>query len=417
MTLPELKTEIQKYQYLEDDKIIDVALASVIATRLQIGDPLWMIIVGPSSSGKTQILRPLTIANKGFMHAVDDLTENTFLSAVKIKEGGDASFLTRVGPLGMLAISDLTGIFSKPAEAKGAILGQLRMIYDGEMTKHTGMSAVPIHWKGHIGLLAGSTPALYQAFSEMASMGERFMYYRMKKYDEHKAGRLALDRTKASTKLNEELAYLYESYVKDVVVSTKVIGELSDATKERIIEAAIVAERIRVTARFDWKGEQMVSIPVPAMPMRTALQLSTLMKALVIMNGAEREEDIQTIEWCAWSLANDERRACLIILGAVPEGVYMNTSTLGDKTGLPTGTVRTILQTLSAVGVVERNGDGDGLMWRISNEEYRLFIKRVEHITQDIGAEYRQVSSEESTEHNQALDYELEHGFTPSQKD
>lgn len=416
MTLDELKKEIGRYQYLEDDRFIDACLAAVIATRLKIGDPLWLVLVGPSSSGKTQVLRPLAMTDSGFMHSIDDLTENTFLSAMKTKTG-EMSLLSRIGAQGMLVISDLTGIFSKQAEARGAILGQLRMIYDGEMTKHAGTSTTPISWKGHLGLIAGSTPALYRKFAETASMGERFMYYRLKDYDKKKAGMRAMKREGGGDKTNLMLRDLYTAYLKEIIGSTVAVPVISEKNQERIVDAAIFAENIRVSAEFDWKGEEMISIPVPAMPMRTALQLSTMMKAFILMNGAEREEDMQTIEWCAWSLANDERRKCLNILSGIPEGSYMNTSTIGDRAALPTGTARTILQTLNAVGVVERTADTNGLMWRISSQGYRDFVKRVEGLKEEKAIDMRGITTEERHDHDQSLNYQLEHGFISSQKD
>jgi ABC-type polar amino acid transport system ATPase subunit len=74
MKLEDLKKEIEKYQYFEDTTIIDVSLAAILATRLKIGDPVWMIIIGPSSGGKSQILRPLSLTDPKFLHRVDDLT-------------------------------------------------------------------------------------------------------------------------------------------------------------------------------------------------------------------------------------------------------------------------------------------------------------------------------------------------------
>jgi hypothetical protein len=99
MTLEELKTEIKTYQYFEDTDIIDVALASIISTRLKLGNPIWLIIIGASSGGKSQILRPLALTDAKFMHRVDDLTENTFLSGIS---GDDSSLLKRIGKNGMI---------------------------------------------------------------------------------------------------------------------------------------------------------------------------------------------------------------------------------------------------------------------------------------------------------------------------
>ncbi len=151
---------------------------------MKIGDPIWLILIGPSSSGKSQVLRPLSLTDNKFLHRVDDLTENTFLSAMA---GADKSLLTKIGKHGMIVISDLTVLFSKSSEARSTILSQFRMIYDGEMTKHAGNLPEPLKWEGYVGILAGSTPSIYVNFEEVADMGERFIYYRMKPFNAVKA--------------------------------------------------------------------------------------------------------------------------------------------------------------------------------------------------------------------------------------
>ena len=136
MNLIDLKKQIQEYQYFEDTDIIDISLATILANRLQLGDAIWLIIIGPSSGGKSQILRPLALTDTKYLHRVDDLTENTLLSGMNLGKGnGQPSLLHRIGDKGMLVISDLTVLFSKSAESRGTILSQFRMLYDGEMTK------------------------------------------------------------------------------------------------------------------------------------------------------------------------------------------------------------------------------------------------------------------------------------------
>src|SRR3990167_8932278 len=154
MKLSDLKQQMKEILYLEDTGVIDMTLAATIATRLQLGNPVWLIIIGVSSSGKSQIIRPL--AGDKFIHRIDDLTENTLISGMNSKEN---SLLLQIGPVGMLLISDLTALFSKNQESRDAILGQLRLVYDGELTKSFG-NQKPVTWKGSLGVVAGSTPSI-----------------------------------------------------------------------------------------------------------------------------------------------------------------------------------------------------------------------------------------------------------------
>lgn len=399
MKLQDLKQELQKYQYLEDTDIIDVSLASIIATRLKLGDPVWLIIIGPSSGGKSQILRPLALTDPKFMHRVDDVTENTFLSGAKATGGQQISLLNRIGPHGMMVISDMTVIFSKSPESRATILSQFRMIYDGEMIKFSGTSDKAISWKGYLGIIAGSTPSIYTHFEEVADMGERFIYYRMKDYDAEKATKLSMERKMNGKELDGNLSDMYMEYLKEVIIGTEGKSmELSETVKNRIIQIAMLAERIRTPVHLDWQ-RVMDKLPVSAMPMRVALQLSSIAKGLMIMRGEElSEKDIEIIEWCGYSLANEEKRTCLRVLAEAPHKAGMTTSTIADRIGLSTDITRVIMQNLSATGVIQRSGSGDALTWYIKTKEDLDIIRRIEGVKELEYILNRIVSKEEKEE-------------------
>ena len=410
MKLTELKTEIQKYQYMEDTQLIDVSLASIIATRLKIGNPVWLIIIGASSGGKSQMLRPLALTDEKFIHRIDDLTENTFLSGIKSKEG-EVSLLNRIGSRGIIVISDLTVLFSKQAESRAVILSQFRMVYDGEMTKFSGNSSKPISWKGSLGVLAGSTPSIYQHFEEVADMGERFIYYRMKEFDPYKATHLALTRKSFGKDLDDKLSSLYEQYIKEVVKSYDDEDiELSEEVNNRIIEVSMFAEKVRTVAHKDRWKDTIDRKPTPAMPMRVALQLVSIAKALAIIQKHETgkntltEQNLSILDWCGYSLANEEKRHVLKVIASVAFDKTTTTSTIADIVGLSTSVIGTVLQNLSAVGVLTRTGDGSNLYWAFKNEKDYNIVRRIEHITDIVALENRQTLVEEDVKQESMMD-------------
>lgn len=410
MKLSDLKKEVQKYQYLEDTSIIDISLASIIANRMKLGDPVWLIIIGASSGGKSQILRPLALTDTKFIHRIDDLTENTFLSGSN-KKGGEVSLLKRIGSQGILVVSDFTVIMSKSAESRATILSQLRMLYDGEMTKHSGNNDKPLHWQGYLGMLAGSTPSIYGHFEEVADMGERFIYFRMKEIDSLKATKLALGRKIFGKELDEILSALYGDYVKDVVLGVNPDDVvLPKEVQERIIEVSAFAERVRTVAHKDWRGELIDRIPTAAMPMRVALQLTSIVKGLGAIKLKEtgkcefNDRDMSMVDWLGYSLANEEKRACLKVVASVPFEIAITTSNIADRVGLDTKVVRIILQNLSAVGVLERNGLGESLSWRFKDEKDHGIVRRIEHITEDLEVGQRTLTNEEDKEIEESLD-------------
>lgn len=361
MTLDEIKVEVGKYVYMENTSMIDASLACVIANRMNFGNPVWLVIVGASSGGKSQLLKPVALSDSKYMHRVDDITESTFLSGAKVGKDKEASLLLRIGSSGMIVISDLTVLFSRNVESRNATLSQLRMIYDGEMNKVVGNSEKALHWKGHIGIVAGSTPTIYRHMEEVADMGERFMYWRMHDYDERAATKMAMNRTRHGSDLDTHIGTLYGDYVRDIVKSgMKPI--LSDAEMEQIIDIAILAEKMRTVVRADRYSKQVEHIPTTAFPMRTALQLKHIGEALSMMYGGTiGERGMQILRWMGWSLANEEKRRCLTLL--VGQTMAIPTKEVADAIGLDTSVTRQILQSMSSVGLLRRSGTGDGLTW------------------------------------------------------
>lgn len=413
MTFHELQKQVGEYVYTEDNGMALIAIASMISTRMKYSDPVWVLLIGPSSSGKSQILRPLALTDEKFIHRIDDLTENTFLSGMKPKKGDpEISLLKKIGPRGQIVISDFTVIFSKGAEAKNAILGQFRMVYDGEMIKYSGAKNDAITWRGSLGILAGSTPSIYTHFEEVADMGERFIYYRMKDYNIEKATRISLQRKIYGRELDEKLAELYAEYIKSIIekVSKVEVPEISQEVTERIIKVSMFSAVLRTPTHYDKFAKMVDKVPTSEMPMRVALQLSSLVKSIMCIKYHDTgtwdltEEDISYVEWCAYSLANEERRACLKILAGLPQGEYAFTQAVADIVGLNTAVVAMNLQHLAAVGIVDRSGDGGGLKWKIRNHEYKALIRKHEGIDVDSGVLHRDLSDEDGESAQASLD-------------
>lgn len=381
MTLAELHSRIREYLYLPDTGALDMALAASVATRLKLGTPIWLILIGASSSGKSQMIRPFSYKSD-FVHRVDDLTEATFISGVKTSE---TSLLLQIGSHGIIAISDLTTLFSKSPESRDAILGQLRLIYDGEYTKYFG-NQKPVSWKGELGVIAGSTPSIYRHFEYVADMGERFIYYRLKDIKPEPAARKAMSNTIYGKELDEKIGEIYLEYLKGIVSVSRETPILSPEIKERILAASIFAAQMRTPVHVDAKTGNVDRIPFPEMPMRIALQFNSLAKGYMVIREHEKsviqEEDIKNIEWSAYSLANEERRACLRTICEHELEEQITTQNIANLIGLDTAVVRVHLQILSAIGIVNRIAKANGeLSWSMKNVSQYSFIRNIEGIS------------------------------------
>jgi len=260
MNLEHLHAEVGKLLYIEDNGIIDVILASIVANSLKLGDPVWLTLIGPSSGGKSQIIRPISQANTSLIHRLDDLTPNTFISG---SLGIEKSFLGRMGNHGIISMDDLTVLFSKNAEARGEILSQFRMIYDGRFSKSSGSRADDMLWpidksRGYVGIISGSTPSIYRFLAEVADMGERFINYRMKPTDMHKMADFINANTISSESLDKSLAELYKEFITTLLHEPDVrqYAPLSPEVKDIITSIAEYATLLRTPVHIDERRDR-----------------------------------------------------------------------------------------------------------------------------------------------------------------
>jgi len=80
-----LAQQFQHYLHLPDPSTLYALMGAVAGNMLKMNDPLWLMLVGASGSGKTTMLKSLR--KVAGMHLLGDLdTKAAFLSGVKKKE-------------------------------------------------------------------------------------------------------------------------------------------------------------------------------------------------------------------------------------------------------------------------------------------------------------------------------------------
>jgi hypothetical protein len=376
MTLDTLHDEIGKLLYIEDRGMIDVILASIVANSLKLGDPVWLTLIGPSSGGKSQIIRPISQARPQLIHRLDDLTPNTFISG---SLGIEHSFLGRMGNHGIISMDDLTVLFSKNAEARGEILSQFRMIYDGRFSKSSGNRKEDMLWpvdksRGYVGIISGSTPSIYRFLAEVADMGERFINYRMKPTDMHKMADFINANTISSESLDKSLEVLYTEFLTKVI-QDPLVGRhtiLSQEVKDVISHMAEYATLLRTPVHIDERLGLVDEFPETEGPGRIMKQLTYLAQGLQIINqGPLTPQLIHTLEWTAWSLANDKRRAYLkAIVQLNRQSQKITARNISAITGLHRDVVKKGLDHFQALHIISLTEDDAG--------EYEWFLEKHE---------------------------------------
>ncbi|MFI5449655.1 MAG: hypothetical protein ACHQ03_07820 [Candidatus Bathyarchaeia archaeon] len=112
-----------------DIQAVDLILAAMLDRRVR-GDPYWLFVVGPSSSGKTEIFRTLYDLPDAFY--LSNLTSRTIISGKSIGDGKQQ--VRGMFPLlnnHILIIPEMSEVLTKVSGEREGIFSQLRNLYDG----------------------------------------------------------------------------------------------------------------------------------------------------------------------------------------------------------------------------------------------------------------------------------------------
>lgn len=387
--IEDLEAEVDKVLLLKDRGVVKMICATIIANRLDL-DPVWLLLVAASSGGKSELIHAIT----GFewVFNISDLTVNTFASGQK-KTGKETSLLLKMSN-GVMAFKDFTSILSKEKEARKAIMGQLREIYDGEYVKRTG-TGDDITWKGKIGAIAGATEAVYVHLEEMSQMGDRFIMYCIEQPDRMEVAKRALQNSHDMLEKREHLKACFKAYITYVLDNMNMVdGEikLDPASELHLLEVADFATRARSAVLTDFKTGLVKFVPAPEMPMRVTGQLSTLATAFIAMaraapgmagspllEGKLTESDYRLLYKTAFDSIPKMRRTALHALAKYKDGV--TTAGLATSLELPTPSVGQYLAQVNALSICSRvkKPGGQGDLW-VLKEQYRSLMVRLEGI-------------------------------------
>lgn len=380
--LADIKTEFEKYFVIKDAYALDVIFATLVGNMTIERDPLWLMMIGASSGGKTTLIAPCSSIKN--VHFLDDLTEKTLLSGYKIK-GKEASFLKKVGS-GVLCFSDFTSILSKNPVSRAEILTQLKLVYDGKLSKETGTGSLV--WTGKIGAICCSTPDVYTYLENSRSMGERFLYYWLEQPTNQEIMDKQATHDLSAREITARLQELYTAYFNDVVAFEEANTIKLTMTKEQkhaVQQAAIFCVNGKATIRTDFKTGQPNAIPNISGVGRDAKIFDTLLHSLQLMHCYEEDNPalsvtddmVKIVEKCAYSSINRERRKILEIL--VGNGGHLTTSQIGASQGLglEKEMVMQYLAPLHSVGLIEKHTNGGAHKWAVTDPGVFDFVKRV----------------------------------------
>jgi hypothetical protein len=179
-TLAEVVSIFQSNLYMPDPTVLYVVAGAMAANRLD-GDPVWLLVVGPPSSGKTEVLSSMSGLEN--VHPAATLTEGALLSGTAQRDHAQdakGGLLREIGEYGIVLAKDFGSVLSINRDTRSQMLAALREIYDGSWTRRVGVDGGKVlHWEGKIGLIGGCTPAFDRHHAAIAAMGDRFVLFRL----------------------------------------------------------------------------------------------------------------------------------------------------------------------------------------------------------------------------------------------
>jgi hypothetical protein len=355
MTLDDLVTEFRRHLWLPDPTPLYVVLATVIANHFR-GDPVWLLVVGPPASGKTELLSSL--ARLDDVHEVSTFTKAGLLSAASSRNpNATGGLLAELGTFGIIVPKDFTSLLSESPETRSGVFAALREIYDGQWIRHVGSDGgKTLAWRGKVGLIAAVTETIDRHLATIGAMGERFVFCRMPPTDDAvrlAQARAALEAVGGEDDERRRRAELVREFLAPFVSNGDAIKAELRVDPDWLAILADFATRCRSVVERDIRDRQVELVPQPEATGRLTKELAQLARGLHAI-GLIEADLYPILTGVALDGLPKVRRLVIEQLVATRLGRELTASELGDQIGLNTDVTSRALDDLAAHGVAER---------------------------------------------------------------
>lgn len=360
-SLSDLKKIIGKWLKLENEDVVDVIMATYVANRLD-AEPAWLILIGSPSSAKTELLRGFDSHDKAYF--LSSLTPSTLVSGQKRKAGSpDPSLLPKLSGK-MLILKDFTSILSMRHEIRTEILAQLRECYDGSYSKTFGNN-IEFNWTGRFGLLGACTPVYDNYHGVIATMGERFLLYRIGAGDGEEMGLRAISFVGQESQMRKEIRNAVHRFTAQFDELKSWPIKQSEVINSMIVNLACFCAYARTPVERDYRNQEVTYMPTPEGTPRLAKQFMQMAIALAYVHGKSEidVECFETVKKIGRDLVPTMRikvieylwneRAIEIMMN------HRKTGEIAERTKLTQRSVVRNCEDLMLVGMLNRKREGD----------------------------------------------------------
>jgi hypothetical protein len=354
-SIAETLAKFEHWLLLKNHIPVLAVLGAVAANYLE-GDAVWLGVIAPPSSAKTEILNATSALPEVVQTAT--VTPAGLLSGTPKKQrdkGAMGGLLRQIGDFGILVLKDFGSVLSMHPETKAETLAALREVYDGSWTRHVGTDGgKTLAWKGKIGLVFAATGVIDSHHSVLGAMGDRFLLSRMAPAEGQAQFARSLQHVGATTKqMRKELA---EAVARLFAGRRAQARPINASEIERIGSAISLVVRLRGAIARDRRTNEIDAIYGAEGTARVGLALERLLAGLDTL-GVDRAMAMDVVLSVAMDSVPPQRRAAYEY---VCKYGTVKTADVAVKLGLPTSTARRVLEDLTAYRLLERRSLGQG---------------------------------------------------------
>ncbi len=267
---------------------IELAIVIMISNMFDT-DPVWMFLVAPPSSGKTQVINGLKYLCQPYDeigYSMSAITTHALVSGMETKRGDPSVFAKLDGKRMSLIIKDFSTVTSMPESEKMEINAQLRDGYDGYTSKSFGNGVVRNYTKLRFGLLAAVTDDIYNEAVTNQALGERFAKLNIGRsndlaFSEGAIDKAISDSSRETFKADEDrCAQIVYSCVKNVMKKIEdgvKLPKLSPELQQAVTGISLYVAAMRgVVSRDKFRRDYIKSAPYSETGIRFAKMISNI---------------------------------------------------------------------------------------------------------------------------------------------
>jgi hypothetical protein len=332
----------RKWLALADDWAVYVTLGAIAANLLE-GKPVWLGIIGPSSSAKTELLN--SVSHLPYVYELETVSPAGLLSGSPKKaqaQGATGGVLSKLDKFGVLLFPDFGSVLSLRQESQAEMIAALRRVYDGKYTRRLGVDGgKTLEWKGKAGCLFGATQKYDSHHAIIGTLGDRFVLFRTEVTSDEQMEKCQLglgERTSVDQELAQAAADLL-ALLPDPLPAPERMNTTEYAALKQVIRLVI---RLRAGVVRDSYRRDIDDVHDPEGPARLILALQQLFAGLVLI-GVPRDEACAILQRVAFDSTPRLRLRAFNSL----TNEWRSTSEIAAESNLPRVTMKRVLEDLA----------------------------------------------------------------------